>query len=253
MLKGIYYGNFGGIGGSGGEIVKSDTPPSDVGKFWFNTKDFNFYIYDTKKEKWYKNGVIPPLPVTLDILEDGSCDSLFQFEDNLNDDGGVLTANYNSSIAYVTGINGKGVSFDSNNTPNSYVKIKKSDPLYLTFWAYLNNSNNSNKYLLDNRSDELAGTSYVYYTTSLHNSGLNKITTLHDDNKTDVPINTWVFFYVEITASCNGVGFGNYTRNPGSGYSMNGIIDQVRVFNRALSDTDISNVFKAEKTKFLGR
>jgi len=250
-MKGIFY-PFEIQAGGGEDIIKSDTPPSDTSKFWFNTKDYKFYFYDNATAKWYPLGQRPPLPVTLDILGDGSCDSLFQFENNLDDDGGVLTATGNDKVIYTDGVNGRGVLFDTNQNPKSFIKIEKDAPLYLTFWVCLKASNGNNKYILDNRGAGLNGKSYIYYRNYLGKGGINKLVTLHDDNKTDVPINTWVFFYVEITKDCAGFGLGNYTRRPSSRYSMNGIIDQVRVFNRALTDDEINEVFEAEKSKFLG-
>jgi len=247
-MKGIFYP----FEASGEDIIKSDTPPGDKSKFWFNTKDYKFYFYDNATAKWYVLGQRPPLPVTLDILGDGSCDSLFQFENNLDDDGGVLTATGSDKVIYTDGVNGRGVLFDPNNNPNTFIKIKKSEPLYVSFWAYMNDITGSNQYLLDNRGDGLGGSSYIYYGSSVQKSGVDKLVTLHGDNETDFPKQTWVFCYVEITASCNGIGLGNYTAGASSSYSMNGVIDEMRFFNRALTDDEINEVFKAEKSKFLG-
>ena len=259
MFKGIYYGNF------GEDIIKSATPPGDTNKFWFNISDYCIYYYNAKTQKWIKLGEIPISTEKVDCFNDGSGVALFQFNGNANDTGGVYNGTWNGTEQYDTGKFGQAAKFDgSSYVGNDNLNIGDLKVVTFTFWA---SSTQTTGFKImgadDNNNDDFAlsftsGTDFhPYFRTNLNN----------DTTVNDAFINngSWHFYTItfdsngfkiwrdaillkdngsqQISATSSKFRIANVTDASGNTAYYTGLIDQVRIFNRALTNEEIKALY----------
>jgi hypothetical protein len=209
---------------------------------------------------------------TLDILGDGSCIATYQLDGNAND----LSGNYSGTPTDVSYGVGEFDLAGVFNGSSSYVLIPDSPALRLTgdyaisFW-FKTNSIGAIQRLInkDNANDYSGGWALVLEPDS-------SITWAHNDGSTNqnwntgvsITANTWYYvtavysdsnnlrsFYLNgslqntITTNTNVASetdvllFGAYGQSSPLGQYLNGSLDQVRIFNKALSAGEVTTLY----------
>jgi len=208
-----------------------------------------------------------------DILGDGSCIALYEFEGNANDTGGIYNGTWNNNEQYNAGKIGQGAKFDGNNMglnsynaginlPNSLVRYKTVFTLscwikgrgcilqtdyhgaisFATGWAILTDSivkclSRYSRRLF--RFDPPNSNIFNHFLVVFNHGG-----------------NTKVYINSVLVAEGNTSGdiyydgryYADTGTNLGAAYesSFTGIIDQVRIFNRALTDDEVQYIYNVE-------
>lgn len=185
--------------------------------------------------------------------------AFYEFENNINDSISNKNLNIDSSgeASYVNGVLGKAYSFNGN---NNYLKSQsqfvKSISGTISFWAKSNNSNTQSMVIMGDSElnlDLYSGTSVAVGNNEnydVFNSSINEniwkhiVITFNGENTLKTYVNG-----VLITASTNKneniyiekyLSLGNFN----GAYRYNGIIDNLRVYNRVLKSSEIIKLFE---------
>ena len=243
-MKGIFYPFKVQANGSG-DIIKSDTPPSDTGKLWFNIGgDYLLHYYDNTSGNWLKLGVLPASVKKVDFFGDDSGLSLYQLDGNANDTGGVYNGTWGGTETYDNGKFGQAAVID---TDDKWIKVTDVSPASISMWVYIKNSPNENNYIYDNRKDK-DNKAYV-----LHNngkigfgSGIDKciMNGKEISSGSDIELNKWTHLYFSINSPNSTNYFGHYyDETKTSAYKLDGLLDQIRLFNRTLTNEEVNNLY----------
>lgn len=190
----------------------------------------------------------------LDILGDGSCIALYRLDGNANDESG----NYHgieTATAYGGGAYERGAILTaSNNSKISLPNVPLGSAFTISWWVKSNGARSVNimfsvnpsghlfYYRIDNNTIEIT-TNYVYScpsnTTGEYFDGNLHLLTIEFDGTTtkfykdlvEVPLSQGVASTKPTSISV----FGAYTS---TGYTFNGMLDQMRVFNRKIIDAE---------------
>ena len=203
---------------------------------------------------------------TLDIFGDSSCTALYQFEDNLNDKGG----NYNgtasgTAVSYSQGYINKSMTMGGTDS-NIATGIANGHTQTWTFWAFIPNGASGDKILTSLNSSGDGGQGFTYWAGG---SGLYLYDIIGGASYNDVTIswsnfNEWRHFaWVKNGTTSivyeNGAQIGTLAAVSGNFQTGNNInlgrgtygstldqlrLDQVRIFNKALSASEVLTVYK---------
>jgi len=207
----------------------------------------NEYIY-------YKPGNIPTnsLVNNSDPFKDGSQIAGYTFDGNANDMNGNFNGVWTGNETYDNGKFGQAAAFMDTSARVNCVDINlDQSPKSFCIWFYWDHYNNENNYLLDFRR----GTGTVEHDAIIINSGTDFYYFL-DGNKGDWYIdgvkgantftkNEWHCLYVECTSTHYDritVGY-SADKSIKFNYNFGGYIDQFRIFNRVLTDTEIKKLY----------
>ena len=204
----------------------------------------------------------------VDPFKDGSGVALWQFEGNANDTGGNYNGSWSGNEQYDTGKYGQGAKLDGSSTIK-FMNDLNLQNYTITLWVKLSSTGQNNKRILEAYNSN--GKSCIFEIVNnkvyfgLNNGGTTNTTSFASisDNLTDK------FYFLALTSDSKAykdkvlidnndtsdsrsadrefVG----TDYDGSGaYAFAGIIDQVRIFNRALTAEEVAKLYNEEKTIF---
>jgi len=246
----------------GHNIARSATEPADKTKFWFNETDFKLYYYDYTNLAWIETTKQYTIN-TFDIFSDNSAVALYQLDGNALDTGGAYNGTWSGTAAYVTGKFGQAASMpaagDFITLPNNILTTDFSITCWINISSFFNyntifttdNSNTSG--FFDIVADSNSKLSINWY------DGSNRPQLLLSDV---LSVNTWYFVSVtksgsnyslsinagtpvtttnSLTLSQTNVQIGS---NPATtSERIKGLIDQIRIFNRALTATEVNTLY----------
>jgi hypothetical protein len=181
---------------------------------------------------------------TVDFFGDGSGVSLIRFNNVTEDLGNNTSTTWQGTEQYTDGnieLNPKAVKFSGDNAVSCSCNIV---PVAMSMWVYLDTVNSNNSYLIDFRNN--SGNAYVLHNGSFSTSGVTNFRINNVDTKS-LGAGKWAHIYFEVpNADGNSTWYlGNYT-SPSSGYSLNGRVQQFRIFNRSLSADEIDELINKE-------
>lgn len=219
---------------------------------------------------------------TLNIFGDGSCIAAYTFDGNVNDLGGNYNGTANS-ITYTTGQYGQAASFNGSSSyvslSNASTMLGTPSGQTISFWANHNtvpSSGYSGMTLLAANNGVSPNWQITLYNAKLacdyFQSG--SIYRQRASQTTTISANTWYHFVVtfdssdanitqlyvngQLETTTNTTSGGTYSggiNNPsfpitigyrpayGNTWYMDGEIDQVRIFNKELSQTEITTLY----------
>jgi len=215
----------------------------------------------------------------VDIFGDSSGIGLYQLNNAYtNASGGSLpTLSDTGAPTFTTSIKKYGTHALDFSGDGKYIDINTTTRMYaISVWSYLDSndlepsSTNSNEYLIELRHDNDGNNKpYFYYHRSTQSGKLGLISTAtdttaenqigeiwingtqHTSGEFHFDVNTWYHIVVNASGSTyqnttkgnwnEGVRFGN--RSDGSSSGKVGHIDQIRVFNRALTSSEIGQLY----------
>ena len=244
-----------------------NTNPSKLGATWVNTTSGEIFVCKDKttdKNKWQGQlgSYIRP-PIIFDIFGDGSAVSLYEFEGNTEDTGGTYNGTDTLITGYVTGKFGNAVEFDgSTNQHIDFTPINISSRTYtISSWVYRDSSG----------SGTAAGVGIVQQNSGNHTNILDIVPANGDVYIGNynvvagaVPASQWCYvvavyrvdgcdLYVDnVKLMDNAPVANNYDdlysignrRQANSDYIWKGLIDQVRIFNRALTAQEVQTLYE---------
>ena len=205
--------------------------------------------------------LIGPNSATFDFFRDGSALALYRFNNNYNDSGGIFNAQPNGSSFTSTSKYGPASVNCQNN--GVYVDLPVTTRYFsVSGWHYKTQGFNSvNGYLYDFRLNNTRnGRGYLYATAgviSLSNDSTasNQIGDIYVNgvkltSSFTFPQNQWVHVVVSVTDSNatrqiwdrGGLRIGN--RSDGTTDGLSGFFDQVRIFNRSLTQSEVTQLFQ---------
>lgn len=203
--------------------------------------------------------VIESIIDSYDPFGDNSGIALYKFDDNANDESG----NYNGtevSINYVDGKFNKGI--QGNKSAHSYISSSLSlgTTSSISFWVKESDLSGDQLFITNN-NDAFIAASYTNYWMKASSS----VVVFSDGNKMIPTIDDWYHIVltddgsnirgyrngIEITnnvsyLSINGFVFNFIGAYTSAGPSHSGILDQLRVFNRALTQQEINDLYLYE-------
>ena len=247
----------------------TDTNPSAVGHYWVNKTSGECYVatdVTTDANVWTNigggSGNIELTQVaTFDLFEDSSAKLLYQMEDNVLDTGGSYNGT-NTSTTFSGGKFGQAAVF---NGSSSQVAIPTAafapNVDTVSFWFKLSNTSDTDKIIFYSYS------SGMRYYISQEGSDLmfrNPDNTSQTSWGASLSAGTWYHAVLVKDADAHRKGyingsleldaaFSNMTGTPtnvnlGSA-SWTGSIDQVRIFNRALSSAEVTTLYTETNTQ----
>jgi hypothetical protein len=236
--------------------------------YLFNTKVDDLFNYKKPAPITYKRQMWKKYQYTLeseetainifDIFGDNSAVALYRFENNANDDGGQYNGTWQGNEQYDVGKFGKAAKFDGDS--NDIAKIVTSDQMTLenftlSFWF---NENDTSNHPMPIYFDD-ANTFIYFYSDDIYYryNGTDK----YIDNNMRPTSNSWhlltmvvgndeVKLYLDGSLKqSDSVSTASLTSKLSIGgsydkiYNFNGLIDQIRIFNRVLTDDEINTLY----------
>jgi len=205
---------------------------------------------------------------TLDVFGDSSCIAAYPFDENTDDLNGNYNATINGNVSYVEGrYSGYAIHLDNASTQID-TGIKKTDTNFgISFWVNSNDGITANKRYVSlstsgTEDSDICGI-FTYNELALIVNGSPKFST------PNFTTGEWHHIYFDteklimdgklITDNNESV-----TRNGGSDtitigdgvttsndQSANASFDQVRIFNRELTEDEIQQLYNEQKTKYI--
>jgi hypothetical protein len=249
------------------------TNPSALGHLWINTttgEQFTATDITTGANRWIGSlgGLVPePTIGVFDIFEDSSAVALFQLNDNVNDTGGTYANNYNSLNSYSAGKFGTAPNFSSHHIRypinNNVVKS-------VSCWIKPNSFATQNAIWSSGKQQNGTARQMFYIQTS------GKLVSGYSGSFSgdigNITLNVWTHlafsnnkFYINgaLAATLSGTlytagdtyGFYigangaydyGYVHDENYGSPFDGQIDQFRVFNRALTASEVAELYNEE-------
>jgi hypothetical protein len=249
-----------------------DDIPSELHALWLNTETGEIFVYMgllNGKAVWkgqYGTIITPPTVSKFDFFGDGSAVALYQFDGNANDTGGNYNGTWVGTEQYDVGKFGQAAKFDGTNSVNCGVINTTYDELWISFWMYWDGSYGT---------DGVMPIGFYKYDLWLRNGYFGWNTSAADIYGIDFPAseyaNKWLHVVVNFktgsygdTMYINGVkqvlsqkmnsinssdaviknvefhisGYGD-----SNDYLFRGLIDQVRIFNRALTEDEVQQLY----------
>jgi len=208
---------------------------------------------------------------TLNVLGDDSCIATYPFNGNANDLSGNYNGTWVGNEEYDTGKFGQAAKLDG----NSYIKANLNsfnNIMSNFFWVNLSTSANAGITDIET-SDQTSyhmsfytdanSTLYFYYYDggvahidlgyTLNTNVFYNIGFVRDDT------NKYIYIYIngtlEKTITYSGTlasstYFSIYGYAKGCGYYTSGLIDQVRIFNKTLTATEVNTLYTEQNTKY---
>ena len=234
------------------------------GSVYFNNLQNQLKVYDGNN--WLSIGGGDPLGVaTFDLLGDDSAVSLHTLNKTSNDLGGLYDGNLSSSATY-TGISKFGSHALDPMGDGTYMDIPGLPRFFaLSIWYYCVGTDNG--YIVDFRHDDTSNGRGYLYTRSGGQNGASQYFDLGDDSTSTNRIgniyvngiqhtsgefqfydNTWYHIVISVTDTSKthqnwdqGIRIGN--RSDGTSNGNAGYFDQIRTFNRSLTQIDVDKLF----------
>lgn len=247
----------------------ADDVPQNDNTCWVNTETgeiFAFKGLDKGGAVWVGQlgTIVAPTTITeFDIFNDGSAIALYRFEDNANDDGGQYNGTWDGAAQYDVGKLGRAAKFDGSSQINCGVINADLDELWISFWMNWDGTD----FLMPtgfNRYDLLIRDGYFGFNTS--NNDIYGI-----DFPSSTYANKWVHvacnfktgdygdkLYINGAKQTLGQKAGSITGSNATiknvdfhasgwggttGYRFSGMMDQLRIFNRPLTDSEVQTLY----------
>jgi hypothetical protein len=203
----------------------------------------------------------------LDILGDGSCIACYQFDGNANDLSGNYNGVWDGTEQYEQGVFGQAAKFDGNsninidNFPLSKIKSislwvnKLTNDDYNDFFG-IENDDNPDAFILSytNNGFSLEINNNQEQYNPFYIPELNRwyfITITIDSSKTNIYLNgSLIKIYNETPNLVDGMNFNIGSESSNAWRLKNGLIDQVRIFNKVLSEEEVKKIYQ-ESSKLI--
>ncbi len=209
---------------------------------------------------------------TLDIFNDSSCVACYPFDSDANDLSGNYSGTWDGTEQYDTGKYGQAAKFDGDSyIDNTSINGMRSisfwfrieDPSVVQYLCDFTNSKDNISLMIAIQDSKVLITNTISTSTKplyTPNDGLVKpnifyhlVVNVIDDD---------VFVYINNIISLQSGNSNNWTTVKGSGIKigsdfnygnnkLKGLIDQVRIFNRALTEDEITKLYNEQKTKYI--
>jgi len=258
----LYYPTAISIGSVTSDIKHSDNDPSakknlPKGTIWVNDNTGVLFICtDDTKDNTVWDGYKPTIKIAptiadvVDFFGDGSGVALLQLDGNLSDTGGQYNANDKGNPTFVDDAKfGQAIDIRGSNQ-TTFDITGLPDIKSISMWVKKDSkvtATNSNNYVLDTR-DNYGGSSFFIISNSgsfrYSNSDLH-LTKKIINGQTDpssAPVDEWIHCYIEFESTVNGMIFGSSYPND-SGYLFGGMMDEIRLFNRALTADEVNKLY----------
>ena len=204
----------------------------------------------------------------VDVFNDGSGIALYKFDGNANDTSGDYNGTWSGTEQYDAGKFGQAAKFDGSSQVNCGKINTSLDELLISFWMYWNgtydemligfykydlyisddgyfgwNTSNGDRYGIDFPTSEYANRwlhIVVNFKTSDYGDAMyiNDVKQNLSQKRNTINSSNAVIKNVDLHIS--GWGYD-------SGYKFNGLIDQVRIFNRALTEKEVAILYNEKK------
>jgi len=202
---------------------------------------------------------------TLDILGDGSCIACYTFDNETADD---LSGNYNGTWdgteQYDVGKFGKAAKFDGNSQINCGIINTDKDELWISFWMYWDDTNDVLPIGFGNNLLWLYNNYFGWNTTNSDIYGINFPASEYANKWLHIVANFKTNSYGDTLyinnikqdlsqkmgnikadyAVVKNIDFHISGRSLDSRFRFSGLIDQVRIFNRALTEEEVQKVYQ---------
>jgi len=213
---------------------------------------------------------------THDIFGDNSAIATYQFNGNVNDLGGKYNASVFGSPIYLDGKLEKGIKL--NNSSGDYIKtpnITIGKNWTLSAWVKIQKDSKNNYNMLFSGDNDTTRRFYIYlpsiaepsvriggdavgsnliFNTS-HKTGdgqFHHVVITNNETTYQVYMDNILLGIITDTTpniSTKLLHIGAYSNIP-TGYGINGTIDQVRIFNKALTNSEVQRLYNEEISKF---
>jgi len=214
--------------------------------------------------------VTPTTVSVFDIFGDGSAVALYRFEGNANDDGGNYNGSWTGNEQYDVGKFGQAAKFDGSSRIEVPVPTSSLTNITYSFWLYYTSYGSGTDVSLVDEIDEnngaLGALSVEFNgdkieigcgdgsSTNVYQASVPTTNEWHhvvgildwDNKKLKLYIDTVLVASGDITlSSLNAL---DSIKIGGNKYSNNnyitGLVDQLRIFNRALTDEEVQILYK---------
>jgi len=209
---------------------------------------------------------------TLDIFGDGSCIACYTFDGNANDLSGNYNGTWNGNEQYDIGKFGQAAKFDGSSYINTGLDLN-DNLVSLSFW--INTIEYKDQFIMG--TDDNSSTTRNFRILLWSSNGIDNELQIWFGGDTDckeyythfqiVPKNWYhIYFVVDVNNSVSKIYVnGNLVKTmndiysgfdtlvigdagtASSSYKLSGLIDQVRIFNRALIEEEIKILYNGEK------
>ena len=217
--------------------------------------------------------------VIFDIFNDNSSVALYEFNYNANDTGNNYNGTWSGTEQYATGIAENAAKFTDNGSKITLNGTSLGDVFNgnsewtISLWFYALDTNNNRSFIAGDADYKKPGffiyTNKIAYFASSNGSGWNVLlgdTGSKDIGNTTISINTWYNIVLSRTTSgvytsyinnnldftktnttnlvtsSNNMQVGKWG-NQSNGYDFNGYIDNLRIFNKALTTQEIETLY----------
>jgi len=244
----------------GHNIIRSATEPTDKTKFWFNETDFKLYYYDYTNLSWVETTKPYGTISTFDIFGDNSSVALYQLDGNALDTGGAYNGTWSGTAAYVTGKFGQAGSFSGSSYIETTFNSNNLTAVTYSFWMAIPSTSSPTILGFSGSSDMalqvINGTAArIYFRSNIQYSDIPNFfindNTIH--HYVFVIDNSGIKHYRDsalIGTSSQAIStvttpfrIGAVIDNAGTISYFNGLIDQVRIFNKALTATEVNTLY----------
>jgi len=242
------------------QLPTSATDPTGTssGQIYFNTTDNTLKVYDGSDWSASGGGGGSSGVSTFDFFQDNSAVALWQFDGNANDTGGTYNGTWGGTAQYGTGRHGQAAYFDGSNAVHSFGLSDTNGDWTWSLWL------KPTQFTLYNEFFSVNGSSIGSDAQILLNNGIFDWWNAFLRDTVSLSLNTWVNIAVtksgsDFTYYKNGTSTDTTTSadtlfklsnliiggdgTTGGGEPYYGYIDQVRIFNRALTASEISSLY----------
>ena len=250
--------------------------PPNKGTIWVNTTTGEIFVcVDNTPNKNVWKGcfgkVVSPITFnTVDVFGDGSCIAFYRFDSNLNDDTGQFNASKNGNIQYDIGIHGNcvqigdGAYIDFVNTELPYreltvslwVKAPRRNQVIINFF---DSSNHADLYYWGGDENPSIGLNtwnmdcygdYAALDDWTHIVAVFNFDALKENFKLYINGEVRSLKYTRGSPKLNSLGtvkrVTTFSHPGDTSQLFQGCIDQLRIFNRALSDEEAQQLYNLE-------
>jgi len=261
-------------------IQNQESGDSDWAKYQVVTKDKSrLILHNNTTNSLLKVNKYGYATQVHDVFNDGSAVATYTFDGNANDLGGNYNGTWSGTEQYDTGVFGQSAKFDGNSVIVIDFGFKLQCPFVYTGWFKPNKTGSTQQVVFGWDYSGVSSSSefdYHFITDDEGNTWSLNTGAHGSENKTpsiQVPDNTWVFFYVEFKSSgtrlilkdISGNLLGDVSKSVSITQSMStkvalgawiydinasgfynyfdGLIDQLRIFNRALTEDEVTFLY----------
>lgn len=218
---------------------------------------------NTENDVYDTNGICVGTPINtltkVDIFNDGSGVALYTFDNHANDSGNRYNGYTVGSVSFVSGKFNQAASFNDAGSINTNWKPNLPERSISVWFSstdtsgyIISTAGRGGEYgfgIYHNGTNSIApftqiGNTNPYNQQYTHNAGFNHLVLNIKSGKTNVYINGVKQIESNATFTLpqdtNNLRFGQFA---GNGYNLTGLIDQARIFNRILTQEEVTQLY----------